>query len=156
MQLTDNFSLMEFERSQLAARHGIVNRVPPELMDNVLRCARMMQRIRDRLSALLYRPVPIIITSGYRCQQLNTLLGSRATSHHTLAAAADFVAAWGAPTPKEIVEKLAPRVEELGIGQLILEYPESAGGGWVHASCLPVEKGDRLLVVDTTGVRVYV
>lgn len=84
-----NFKLSEFFRSSTAAKNGIKNEPSLDaratierninlLVDNVL------DPIRDKFCA------PVIITSGYRCPQVNKLVGGVANSQHMSGCAADF------------------------------------------------------------------
>jgi hypothetical protein len=118
MILTAHFSLDEFTISQTAARAGIDNTIPTELLPNIKRVAGALEIVRGVLD------VPVLISSGYRCPALNSLVGGVPTSAHTRGLAADFTApAFG--TPLQVARKL---VEE-GIvwDQLIYEF-----GTWVH------------------------
>ena len=84
-----NFKLSEFFASSTADKNGIKNepsldekatveRNINSLVDNVL------DPIRDKLCT------PIIITSGYRCSQVNKLVGGANNSQHMSGCAADF------------------------------------------------------------------
>ena len=84
-----NFKLSEFFVSYTADKNGIKNephideRATIErninlLVDNVL------DPIRDKFCA------PVIITSGYRCPQVNKLVGGANNSQHMSGCAADF------------------------------------------------------------------
>ena len=84
-----NFKLSEFFASSAASKNGIKNephideratieRNINSLVDNVL------DPIRDKLCA------PVIITSGYRCPQVNKLVGGVNNSQHMSGCAADF------------------------------------------------------------------
>lgn len=84
-----HFNLSEFFRSSDAAKNGIKNEPSPDekativrninlLVDNVL------DPVRDMVNA------PIIITSGYRCPQVNRLVGGVDNSQHMSGYAADF------------------------------------------------------------------
>lgn len=132
MRLTEHFDLWEFERSDAAVRHGIDNRVPAGLVGAVVDTARMLERIRTRLWRAVGFECPLILTSGYRSLELNRLIGSRDSSDHVQGRAADFIAPY-AGTPQQVVNFLLPWVTDLGIGQLVLEYPDSPSG-WVHVS----------------------
>lgn len=149
--MTSNFSLAEFVRSTTAARRGLSNDLPAELTPAALQTLAMMQRIRDRLSLLAGRDTPVAITSGYRSPAVNAAVGSSSTSDHIRAAACD----WRAPsfgTPVEICAALAPLVGELGIGQLINEFP--GPNGWVHTSTrMPAAAINRIITITAAGVR---
>ena len=84
-----NFKLSEFFDSSTADKNGIKNephideratieRNINSLVDNVL------DPIRDKFCA------PVIITSGYRCPQVNKLVGGANNSQHMSGCAADF------------------------------------------------------------------
>ena len=84
-----NFKLSEFFQSSTAAKNGIKNEPSADerativrninlLVDNVL------DPIRDKFCA------PVIITSGYRCSQVNRLVGGVDNSQHMSGCAADF------------------------------------------------------------------
>ena len=84
-----HFNLSEFFRSSTAAKNGIKNEPSIDerativrninlLVDNVL------DPVRDMVDA------PIIITSGYRCPQVNRLVGGVDNSQHMSGCAADF------------------------------------------------------------------
>jgi len=144
--VTPHFSLAEFVRSDLAVRRGIDNRLPPELVPAALQTLEMMERIRQRLSELARRDVPILISSGYRSPALNMAVGSSSTSDHPRAAACD----WTAPSfgsPHDVCQALVPLVGALGIGQLIHEF-----GQWVHTSTrVPQRVANRIITISHAG-----
>ena len=148
--LAPSFRLDEFERSEVAARRGWDNSLPVELLSNALRTASMLQGIRDFLSAVAGRDVPILITSGYRSPRVNAAVRGSPGSDHLQGMAADWVApAFGSPSA--IVRVLAPEVERLRIGQLIDEFPPR---GWVHTSTRRPELAvNRVLQIDGNGAR---
>ena len=84
-----HFNLSEFFRSFTAAKNGIKNEPSSDekativrninlLVDNVL------DPVRDKFCT------PVIITSGYRCPQVNRLVGGVDNSQHMSGCAADF------------------------------------------------------------------
>lgn len=150
-QLTVDFSLEEFEASGTATRLQIPNRVPNDLMGYALKTAEMLQRIRNFLSRHMGVDVQIHLTSGYRCLLLNRQIGSKDTSDHVKAMAAD----WRAPRagdPYTICKLLAPEIERLQIGQLINEYPD--GNGWVHTSTrVPAKVINRVITITHAGTQ---
>jgi len=151
VMLAPAFSLAEFERSSTATRLQIDNRVPLELLPNARETCALLQRIRDHLSAHFKRDCPLILSSGYRCLLLNRAVGSKDDSDHIRARAADWrvLRAFGSPT--DICRLLAPRVDELQIGQLIDEYPDT-GDGWVHTSThVPAKAFNRVITITHAG-----
>lgn len=149
-----HFSLAEFAASTTAARRGLDNTLPAELVPAAHETLAMLQRIRNWLSQQAGRDVPIVLSSGYRSPAVNAAVGSGPGSDHLRAAAAD----WRAPsfgTPMAICTALAPMVGVLGIGQLINEFP--GPGGWVHTSTrVPEKAANRIITITTAGVRVGV
>lgn len=149
-RLSEHFTLAEMIESQVAARLGIDNTPGPVERMNLSRTATMLEKIREVLCKDAGIAIPIIITSGYRCPNLNQAIWAKGTSHHVLGAAADFKAPLYGDAYK-IAHTLAMYVDELGIGQLIHEYRS-----WVHVSWMSVEPENRILTIDRGcgGVRV--
>ena len=121
MKLSEHFSLSEYTVSETASRKGIDNEPPPELLGNLKRMAGVMEEVR-----LILGKHPITVTSGYRCAELNTAIGSGSHSAHILGLATDFICP-GFGSPHDICLALEPHVERLGIDQLIFEFRR-----WVH------------------------
>ena len=120
MNLSPNFTLEEFTHSQHAVRAGIPNTASPEIRTNLSRLAWLLEDVRVRLG-----DKPIVISSGYRCAKLNTLIGSVSTSQHVKGLAVDFTCpAYG--SPRHICLDLI--ASGLRFDQLICE------GSWVHIS----------------------
>lgn len=121
IQLSTNFYLDEFTRSQTAARHGIDMSVSlgGVVYINLRRlCHRVLQPLRRALG-------PVHVTSGYRPAKLNRLIGGSATSQHLTGQAADIVVT--GCSPLEVAQWLRDNVK--GYDQLIHEF-----GEWVHVS----------------------
>ncbi len=145
-RLSESFVLAEFEHSNTATRLGISNKIAAHLMDNVVALARAMQKIRDFLGQ------PIFISSGYRCTELNRRVGGAPTSHHRYAAAADWTCpAFG--TPLDCARAIEPHIDQWHITQLIAEFAEADGSGWVHISILPVDPVNKIISIDRLGTR---
>lgn len=148
MHLTPHFTLDEMIGSDTAERLGIDNMPPGNVIASIRNTAEMMERIRAHLSGIFGRDVPIIVTSGYRCEALNRAIGSEDTSHHRRGWAVDFKApSFG--TPFEICACLQPVMDDIGIGQLIHEY-----GRWVHVSTGPVAPVNRVLTISARGKKI--
>ena len=89
--LTPHFKLREFTESATAMKHGIDNRPTPEAVENLRRlCIGTLEPLREKLKQ------PVVITSGFRCQQLNEIIvhASR-KSQHMSGQAADFYVVQG-------------------------------------------------------------
>jgi hypothetical protein len=133
MKLTPHFNLEEFCASETALREGIDNTPPPEVVANLARLAKLLEKVRVVLKK------PMRITSGYRCAELNARIGGSKTSAHLDGRAADFICPdFG--TPYAVAKKIA--AARLGYDQMIHEY-----GRWVHIAVPRAsERADRELL----------
>ena len=116
-------------KSQTAERKGINNNPNPAQIENLKNLAiNILQPVRSHFDK------PLIISSGFRCAQLCTEIGSKITSQHTAfdgAAAADF------EIPGVDNRELALWIKnELEFDQLILEFyrDNEPSSGWIHCS----------------------
>lgn len=83
--MSKNFSLQELIKSDTAKKHGINNEPNEQERKNlILLTDQILQPVRDRLGK------PIIVTSGYRCRELNKKVGGSKTSQHMKGEAADL------------------------------------------------------------------
>jgi len=149
-----HFTLAEFVASDTAARLKIDNALPDDLEPNAWATLGMLEGIRAHLSAVARKDVPVFISSGYRCEQLNAAVGGVPGSDHVKAMAADIRApAFG--TPLEVARELSGHVDDLNIGQLINEFP--GPGGWVHVSIRKPDKlVNRIITITAQGAVVGV
>lgn len=130
-QLTDHFYLSEVINSDTASRAGIDNSLPMSLMQAVLRTATGLEKVRAALG-----DKPININSWYRCEKLNSLLGSKSTSQHLKGEAVDFTCpSYGTPT--QICKNLLTFKSLIRWDQLILEHT------WVHISWNSIPSGEQ-------------
>lgn len=131
-------TLLELAHSNTALRLGIDNTIPASLTDNAAKTLAMLDRIKQFLGK------PLVLNSGYRCLELNKVIGSKDTSDHVKALACDFVVP-GVST-FTVAKKLALAMEELGIGQLIYEHT------WIHVGIpTPSKIINRILTVQKWG-----
>lgn len=84
-----HFNLSEFFQSSTAAKNGIKNEPSSDEKATIVRNINLLvdnilDPVRDMVNT------PIIITSGYRCPQVNRLVGGVDNSQHMLGCAADF------------------------------------------------------------------
>ena len=135
IKLTEHFTLQELCRSRMARRQKIPN-VP--LGCHIIRlknlCEKVLEPTRQHFG------IPIRITSGYRCEAVNKMVGGSQTSQHITGEAADFQWAEDAklalmreklPTLREVWEWMKTNVP---YDQLILESRKD-GTQWIHVSC---------------------
>ena len=115
-----NFKISEFLKSDTAAKNNINNIPDFNSLDNILDLIiNCMQPIRNLFN------LPVIITSGFRCQKLNKIVGGSANSQHLVGCAADFKIK--SLTPDKIIHKIKNTNNEYD--QIINEYDK-----WVHIS----------------------
>jgi len=144
VRLSEHFTLEEMTRSQTASRHGIINKPNDMQLENLKTLAKGMEFVRTKLDSL-----PIIVSSGFRCEALNDMLGSKRTSQHIRGLACDFTCDRYAHVTR-VFEVIAE--SSIPFDQLILEYD-----AWVHIS-FPEEGTEprrQVLVIDREGARIY-
>lgn len=139
--LSSNFTIDEFTHSQEAARAGIANDPTPEVLEQLYRTAYELELVRKALG-----DKPILISSGYRCLDLNRSIGSKDTSQHVLGQAVDFTCPQFG-TPREIVAHLSTC--GIDYDQLICEYSR-----WVHISFSDHNRR-QALTIDSMGTRPF-
>lgn len=115
-----NFTMSELIKSDKAKQYNIKNTPDTAALDNMLNLiVYCLQPVRELLRK------PVVITSGFRCPQLNKLVGGVANSQHLMGCAADFIVSG------ETVAGIMFKIQTSGIefDQLINEYNK-----WVHIS----------------------
>ena len=115
--------------SATAQREGIDNR-PPESAYHLLHVLveQLLDPIREAWGE------PIVVSSGYRCKELNALVGGAKNSHHLLGCAADIIA--GNKADHRRLFNLIQQMQQEGkirFTQLIAEE----GYRWLHISYVP-------------------
>ena len=130
ISLSPHFSLSEFTKSATARSHGIKNEPAPEHVENLRAlCVHTLEPLREALG------LPVVITSGFRTRELNSLLAhSSDRSQHMLGQAADFVIGKG--SREELIRAFHQILIDPSIDfdQLIL-YPR-----FLHVSHVSKEK----------------
>jgi hypothetical protein len=139
MKLTEHFNLSEFVISQEAAARGIDNTPPAWALPNLQRVALLLEDVRALLGGF-----PILISSGWRCIELNKALrGSSSTSAHMQGLAADFIVP-GYGDPYSVCKAIES--SELEFDQLIHEIT------WVHLATGGAMRR-HVLTIDRFGAR---
>lgn len=143
--LTPHFSLLEFTESRTARKHNIVNEPPDEAVKNLRRlCIHTLEPLREKLG------LPMVITSGFRCKELNEIIVHAARkSQHLVGCAADFYVVSGSKiqdsgqaSHRELLIKAFRLIitdESIDFDQLIL-YPN-----FIHVSYVSREKNRHQL-----------
>lgn len=118
------FKISELTKSSTAKRLGIENKPNQNELDNL---NNLIEFILDPLREVYGKP--IIVDSGFRCQELNEIVKGSKTSQHLSGQAADIRTL--SDTKKEN-EKLFQLIIQLDLpfDQLINEYDFN----WIHVS----------------------
>ena len=144
IKASPNFTVDELTFSETATRKDIDNTPSDEVLDNLLITAWSMENVRELLNNN-----PILISSGYRCLELNTLLGSKPTSAHIKGLAVDFTCTkYG--DPNDIVDAIFR--SDILYDQIILEFDK-----WVHLAFPENGKSARkkALIINKKGTMIY-
>lgn len=123
---TKNFSYDELIASATAKRLGIDNTPTPEEKERLRQLAEdILQPIRDAWRA------PIVVTSGFRSEEVNKAVGGVKTSQHRLGEAAD-IKVGGKDKNKKLFNLIYKLIStgKIKVGQLIDEYNYQ----WIHVS----------------------
>lgn len=120
------FELSEFINSATAKKKGIDNSPSFEVVDHL---SELVDKLLDPLRAAY--GMPIRITSGYRCPELNKAVGGVPTSAHLTGDASDIASQ---DTAEKLFEFTRQWLEKTGVkfDQLILEENKKTGTRWVH------------------------
>jgi len=154
MYITDNFTLSEMCKSSTAEKEKIDNTPDTQSIINLTHlCLKVLQPIRDFAGW-------IVVSSGYRCKELQRIIGSSATSQHTCGMAADIkLPLKNQMTHGQLANWIA---NNLVFDQLILEFFHESDphSGWIHVS-INTEPGSAnrlqcLRAVKEDGKTVYV
>ena len=124
MQLSRNFSLQELTKSDTAIRKGIDNNPNADQIEKLkLLCENILQPVRDQFG-------PVMISSGYRSENLSEKIGSSRKSQHCRGQAADFEC-----HGHDNMEVFNWIVDNTEFDQGILEfYTGDPASGWLHFS----------------------
>lgn len=176
---SDHFSWGELLGSDVAERH-------PKILKQQLDPPFEVQFNLNNLAAMTLEPirlamgVPVTVTSGYRCADLNKLIGGSSKSQHVVGEAAD-IQLWGgfssdvlcnstrqdiAKAAEEItgypvvgsanfylVAYIALHLDELDIDQVIHEFGRPGRPAWVHVSASRRQNRRQILVATAHGYK---
>lgn len=122
--LSEHFKLNEFIISGTSIKHNISN-TPQTIHIERLKalCINVLEPLRKRFGA-------IRITSGYRCEQLNKLVGGVPHSQHVFGEAADIHI-----SNLEVGKKMFDFIKRNCVfDQLLFERIRKSGICWLHVS----------------------
>jgi zinc D-Ala-D-Ala carboxypeptidase len=141
MNLSAHVTLKEFQASGLATLRNLNNEMSEsQIASAKLLCENVFEPLR------LYLNTPIKISSGFRCLQVNRLIGGSATSQHTKGEAMDLqINAKGFNFIKDKLE----------FDQLIWEFGNDEQPSWVHVSFSSRNRKQVLKASKKNGKTIY-
>ena len=142
-QLTQHFALNEFTRSATAIANGIDNSLDLAKADDrkvaenlQYLCQTVLEPLREHFG------MPVVISSGYRCKELNRVVGGVRNSQHLTGEAADiqplapvsagFACSSSLPLSETLKQWFHFIQDNCRFDQLILET--QGGRQWIHVS----------------------
>lgn len=128
MYLAKNLQLKELTKSDTAIKNGLDNYPTVEHLVNLTILANnVFQPLRDAMGA------PVFISSGYRSEKLNELIGGSTTSQHSTGQAIDIDQdnRNSKISNSEIFDYIRYNLE---FDQLIWEFGDDNEPDWVHVS----------------------
>ena len=129
-----HFTLHELTKSATATRWHIDNTPNKTVRANLNALVNyVLDPLREAWGA------PIIVTSGYRCPQLNRTVGGAINSQHTKGQAADIRTVGDTPDENRRLFNLIISLQ-LPFDQLIDEH----GYNWIHVSYAPSHRREIL------------
>lgn len=123
IQLTPHFKFSELAGTSVEKYKKLNLLKAQEQMGKMYMLAGFAERVREIIGK------PMIITSGYRCPELNKAIGGALTSQHIFCEAIDFVVK--GLRPEDIFNRIV--TSDLKYNQIIIERNKS-GSQWVHIS----------------------
>lgn len=145
MKLTTNFHLWELVQSSTADRLRIDNTPNAEEIRNLQKlCEKILQPARDALG-------PIKISSGFRSEELNRVVGGVSNSDHRLGFAADVIPV--SVSTRRLAEWVTQNCPEFD--QVILEFGTLDNPNWIHLSAAPRNRKEVLRATSEDGGVAY-
>lgn len=141
VRLTPHFTLEEMTRTNVKLGYLDQQRQTQpdaQVIDNLTRVCQWLEKVRE---------VPIIINSGYRCKELNRLVGGCPTSNHLTGCAADIRV-----NSKEQLLRYAVRLldisDETGqdFDEILLE--RNAREYWLHFAVRPKNNRRKIHLIN--------
>ena len=129
MRLSKNFTYEELTRSATAERKGLINRPKTKeeekkVIENLKAlCMEVLQPLRDYLGK------PVVISSGYRSEEVNRVVGGVKGSQHLKGEAVDIAV----ENTEHLLKIMHFIMDETDFDQLIWEKNKQ-GTQWVHVS----------------------
>lgn len=147
------FTIEELSKSDTAKRCGIDNTPNMAIRTNL---TALIENVLDPLRKIW--GMPIIVTSGYRCEKLNKVVRGATNSQHVKGQAADIRTV---SDSRQDNAKLLKCLLRSGIefDQVINEFPDAQGRpDWIHISWAGKGRNrkHKLTAIKRNGKTVYV
>lgn len=124
------FTIAELCNSDTADRRGIINRLPKEYLPHV---QELINHVLDPLREWYGKP--IYVNSGYRCPELNKVVGGVENSYHVSGCAAD-IDARSYEENKKLFEYIRENLPFTEVGW-------EGGGRWIHVALVPGRESEK-------------
>lgn len=136
----DYFTIDELCKSYTAIKNNIDNTPTTEIKENLKILIEFLNPVRKRWGT------PLLISSGYRCDELNTILGGNLKSAHKIGFAVDIV-----PKNEKVTDlfnfiKDYLLTNNLEFDELILE--NNGKSVWVHFALYSIDGKQRKKVLQ--------
>ena len=137
------FSIAELTQSATAKRLGIDNTPPDSIKKNLtLFIEKVLDPIREDWGG------PIIVSSGYRCPELNAKVGGAKTSGHQYGYCADLQVKGGMKKIRELANFIFEWMKDhhMKFDELLFEH--SGGVTWLHFCWIGKDGKQRMKCFD--------
>jgi hypothetical protein len=146
MNLSKNFTLQEFVFSPTAIKKGIANKPTEQHIKNMqILAEKVLEPLREHMGC------SINISSGYRAQGLNSIIGGSKTSQHCFGQAADLQVSGRNADMFNYIK------DNLDFDQVIWEFGDDNEPSWVHVSYVDGKnRKQRLKAIKEKGKTQYI
>ena len=137
------FSIDEMLQSATAKKYGIDNRPSQDILNNlVLFIEKVLDPIREDWGS------PIIVSSGYRCPELNKAVGGANTSGHQYGYCADLQVKGGMKKIRELADFIFKWMKDHNMKFDELIWEKSGGVTWLHFCWIGKDGKQRMKCFD--------
>lgn len=147
--ISKHISYKESIKSNTATRRGIDNTPSEYEISNMIAIAEnIFEPLREWVGG------PIKVTSMFRSEELNTVIGGSSRSQHCQGRAMDLDDTFGYKTNAEMFQYIK---ENLNFDQLIAEFKDGKNPAWIHVSYVSKDenRGRCLIATKKNGKTIY-
>ena len=137
------FSIEELTQSATAKRLGIDNTPSDEIKKNLtMFIEKVLDPIREDWGS------PIIVSSGYRCPELNKAVGGANTSGHQYGYCADLQVKGGLKKIRELADFIFKWMKDHNMKWDEILFEQSGGVTWLHFCWIGKDGKQRMKIFD--------